>query len=110
MRKEFSLLLDRLSAASEERRQEGFADVALQSALLNLPYLKNPHFESLLHKYRDLGALGLNLAHTGTVVGVLFEEGSIGKKKCKKAQAEVQKIVGEDCRVLVTEIEGQRNW
>ena len=43
------------------------------SARLNDVLLPKPGFSDLLHKVLEAGAVGLNAAHTGTVLGVLYD-------------------------------------
>ncbi|HEX8558058.1 MAG TPA: hypothetical protein VF668_08160 [Pyrinomonadaceae bacterium] len=49
--------------------------VATASAALNQQYLPKPHFERLKDIADASGAVGLQVAHTGTVVGLLFDPG-----------------------------------
>ena len=46
---------------------------ATMSARLNDVLLPKPGFSDLLHKVLEAGAVGLNAAHTGTVLGVLYD-------------------------------------
>lgn len=48
---------------------------ATQSALLSQYIIPKPHFESLLAFVTAQGALGINCAHSGTVLGVLYRIG-----------------------------------
>ena len=44
------------------------------SAVANQEISFNPHLESVLGFYREAGAVGVNVAHSGTVIGVLFAD------------------------------------
>jgi len=43
-----------------------------QSALANQNILPKPHLEQLMNFARDLGAIAVNVAHSGTVAGIFF--------------------------------------
>lgn len=47
--------------------------VASASARINQKYLPKPHFDRLEQIVDNVGALGLQVAHSGTVVGLLFD-------------------------------------
>lgn len=47
--------------------------VATASAHLNQQHLPKPHFESIKRVADRVGALGIQVAHSGTVVGLLFD-------------------------------------
>lgn len=47
--------------------------VASTSARINQRYLPKPHFDRLEQLVEDAGALGLQVAHSGTVAGLLFD-------------------------------------
>lgn len=55
---------------------EAVAMAATESARLSQMILRKPQFEDLLARTTELGALGVNCAHSGTVLGVLYREGS----------------------------------
>ena len=48
------------------------ADAATESARLSQSILHKPQFDALLARTREAGALGVNCAHSGTVLGVLY--------------------------------------
>ena len=50
------------------------AEAAVMSALNNQPLLYKAGLEELLAFAREQGALGINIAHSGTVIGVLWPE------------------------------------
>jgi L-threonine kinase len=47
---------------------------ATLSALANQKILHKPLLENMLHYSQNYGAVGVNVAHSGTVVGILFPE------------------------------------
>ena len=47
--------------------------MATLSAVLNQRFVANPLFALLSEQAADLGAMGVNVGHTGTVVGLLFD-------------------------------------
>jgi uncharacterized protein involved in propanediol utilization len=47
--------------------------VASASAGINQRYLPKPHFSELMRLSEDVGAAGLQVAHSGTVAGLLFD-------------------------------------
>ncbi len=46
------------------------------SAVANQDILFNPHLDAVLELSKDTGALGVNVAHSGTVIGMLFPDNS----------------------------------
>lgn len=52
------------------------AQAATMSAMLSQKILYKPQFSDLLALSRELGALGVNCAHSGTVLGVLYRPGA----------------------------------
>lgn len=69
----FDELLDDLKKGSESKDITPFAEAATKSALLNQPFVPNPYFMVLEDKFPDMGALGINVGHTGTIVGLLYD-------------------------------------
>jgi uncharacterized protein involved in propanediol utilization len=47
--------------------------VASASARMNQRFLPKPHFDHLEQMVERVGAVGLQVAHSGTVVGMLFD-------------------------------------
>jgi L-threonine kinase len=105
---EFDGLLKEIKIASKNRDEVAFANVALRSAFINQEYVKNKAFELLHPVFRELGAIGLNVAHTGTIAGVIFQSGKQGLTMCKDALPEIKKIVGGQCKVTQVRIENQQ--
>ena len=72
-RRRFDSLLDRLRTAIGDGNAADVAWVARESARLNQRFLPTPQFESLDRLVEEVGALGLQVAHSGTVAGLLFD-------------------------------------
>lgn len=73
------------------------AEAATASAELSQEILPKPQFGELLGLARDLGALGVNCAHSGTVLGVLHDLGAgLGGVLARR----VQERFGADLAVL----------
>lgn len=107
---EFDSLLEKMNGVSLSKNERAFAEVALQSALLNQKYIENKYFQQLYPVYAELGAIGLNVAHTGTMMGLLYQSGKEGMTKCNKALPEIREIVGKECDVKHVRIESKREW
>jgi L-threonine kinase len=67
---------DRIVAGLDEaviaRDGAAFARAATESATFNQQFIPNHLFDVLAEEYESLGADGLNVAHTGTCLGLLF--------------------------------------
>jgi uncharacterized protein involved in propanediol utilization len=69
----FSALRDRLRLAIAENNRKSVAEVATASARINNRYLPKPHIERIIEVALGHGALGVQVAHSGSVVGLLFD-------------------------------------
>lgn len=75
---------DLLEAVAEGERR--MAEAATQSALWNQARLPKHCLEALLQQARDIGALGLVAAHSGTVIGVIWpSQMARGQIECRSA-------------------------
>ncbi len=63
----------RRAVATQDAPLVGY--VASASARLNQRYLPKPYFDDLEKLVERVGALGLQVAHSGTIVGLLFDPG-----------------------------------
>ncbi len=82
--KEASHLKKALSLVEEgaqEKKLEKLAQAATISALANQNILYKPQLEQLIEISLKLGALGVNVAHSGSVVGIIHQEGSFDQDK-----------------------------
>lgn len=81
--------------------------VATASAVINQRYLPKPRFDALQRLVEEVGAMGLQVAHTGTVVGLLFDAFDSEKEaRLREAQKKVEELgfhqnwrfqTGENC-------------
>ncbi|MGI8540996.1 MAG: kinase [Rubrobacteraceae bacterium] len=71
----FAALLRLLRRAVRERNARLVGEVASASARINQRHLPKPGFERLMEVACQTGALGLNVAHSGCVAGLLFDPG-----------------------------------
>jgi uncharacterized protein involved in propanediol utilization len=69
----FRLLLGLLRAAVCHGRVDYLGLVASASARVNQRYLPKPHFDVLDRMPERVGAVGLQVAHSGTIAGLLFD-------------------------------------
>jgi L-threonine kinase len=88
---EFDEILANLKEAAANKDVVSFAEFSTRSARMNQKFVPNPYFAILEEKYKDFGALGVNVAHTGTLVGLLFDaDDPQGLRKASAATVEVQ--------------------
>jgi len=88
---------------------ELIAEGATLSARVNQKVLYKPQFESLLEAVRSVGALGINCAHSGTVLGVIFDPDSPARSEIRRVVTQrmgeeniigVHRLIGGGMRVL----------
>jgi len=79
-----------LQKALGEGNARKLAEAATSSALAHQKILPKPHLEQISNKFAEWGALGLNVAHSGTVIGILWEEDR--DELMAKVQKELPKI------------------
>lgn len=82
---EFDRLLEGVDHAMAERDAAAVARAATRSAALNQRFVPNPYFALLEGHITQLGAVGLNVGHTGTVAGLLFDADDRGAPKAAAA-------------------------
>ena len=70
MAKAVFLIEDGIRRCDPERVGRG----ATMSAIANQKLLPNAHFEEVVELSEDAGAVGVNVAHSGTVIGMLFAD------------------------------------
>lgn len=58
----------------EQQNEKRLVEAMTQSACLNQQILYKKDLREFLQKARELGALGINIAHSGTVVGVFWQQ------------------------------------
>lgn len=69
----FAELLDLLRRSIRDQNVHALAQVATGCARINQAHLPKPRFDRIEDVVRRVGALGVQVAHSGTVVGVLFD-------------------------------------
>ena len=67
-----ALVSEALTIFQKNPTAEGIAEAATKSALANQSILYKDNLEKLVADVKEMGALGINAAHSGTVIGVLF--------------------------------------
>ena len=99
---EFDEILDCLDKASQSRSAHGFAEAATHSAALNQDFVPSAHHALLEDRLNQLGALGIAVGHTGTIVGLLFDATDKDSRRAAAAASiEVQGMF-PDARVEMT--------
>jgi L-threonine kinase len=101
---EYEDLLVRMDAAIQARSVADFAAQSTRSAVLNGRFLLNPYCRTLCEKLEEFGALGLNVGHTGTVCGLLFENSDDGRQRASEACFEARRRFPDlkDVKVVTT--------
>lgn len=69
----FRPLVGLLRRAIETQDSKSIGCIATASAYINQSHLPLPHFDKLIKIKESVGALGLQIAHSGTVAGFLFD-------------------------------------
>lgn len=70
-----------LQEALEKGDQEKLAQAATFSALAHQEILPKPHLEAIVSQVKEWGGLGIAIAHSGTVIGVLWSTESNQKQR-----------------------------
>jgi L-threonine kinase len=71
--REYAQLLDRMSAAVAHRDLAAVGEIATQSSLMNQALAPKRLLPAVLAVCADVGALGVVAAHSGTMLGMLFD-------------------------------------
>ncbi|MFA1677623.1 GHMP kinase [Rhizobium mongolense] len=71
--REFGKLRKLLRRALENESLRDLGGVATRSAVINQQHLPQPHFDFLLELSQSTKALGLQVAHSGRMVGIFFD-------------------------------------
>lgn len=75
--------------------------VASRSAALNQQHLPKPHFDDLMKTSEEVGAAGLQIAHSGNRVGLIFDA---AHPEIFERLTEARTILKERCGILQTDI------
>lgn len=78
--KEFQKLRVDLRLAIAKGDARGVADVATSSAQINDRYLPKPRLAAIIRIAEDCLALGVQVAHTGSVIGILFDTHALDQR------------------------------
>ncbi|HFU3728513.1 TPA: kinase [Streptococcus suis] len=70
-------LLDHFKEACRSKNEVLLGQIATTSALLNNTRLPKPYLADILSIVKSLGLLGVNVAHSGTVVGILMTKSQL---------------------------------
>lgn len=86
-------LVAQLRQAVAQRDTRLVGQVAWCSARLNQRHFPKPCFAALEHLVQDVAALGLQVSHSGTIVGLLFDPGDAETgDKMRQAQAHLHRL------------------
>jgi L-threonine kinase len=86
----YESLLAGFDEAVRERDIEAFARHATMSAEMNQQFVPNPYFIQIATQTAKYGALGANVAHTGTCCGLLFPADNDGMLAASRALMDLQ--------------------
>lgn len=99
---EFKPLLGLLRYAIKSQSHSLVGKVATQSAIINQRYLPKPYFKSWLFLVDDLEACGVQVAHSGSLIGLMFNPSDPAiKEKITSARRYIEKL-GYLTSVLIT--------
>jgi L-threonine kinase len=100
---EFDEILSGLRAAASRRDARAFAEAATRSASINQRFVPNPYHAVLEDRVEGLGALGINVGHTGTVAGLLFDAADDSAMKAAASAAiELHRLLPSGTKIDVT--------
>ena len=101
--KDFDQILEDLWTASLQCETKPFVDAASRSARLNQRFVPNPYYALLEDRVSDFGALGINVGHTGTVLGLLFDAADdSAMKAAAAASVELQRLLPNTAKIDIT--------
>lgn len=100
---EFDEILSSLHKAAVKRDASAFAEAATRSASINQQFVPNPYHALLEDRLNDFGAAGINVGHTGTVLGLIFDtsDGS-AMKAAASASVELQRLLPSAAKIDIT--------
>jgi uncharacterized protein involved in propanediol utilization len=88
----FQPMLGLLRRAVEQQDPALLGRVATASALVNQRHRPKRLFPSLLPVMRECGALGIQVAHSGTVAGLIFEPGRAAAERMERARGALRRL------------------
>ncbi|WP_224250219.1 GHMP family kinase ATP-binding protein [Hyalangium gracile] len=90
---EFGRLRAQLEQALREGNRQLLARIATTSARISQRHLPKPHFDRLLAIMEAVDALGIQVAHSGTVVGFLFDPTRADRQaRIEECQARIEEL------------------
>ncbi|HLM86849.1 MAG TPA: hypothetical protein VK272_11740 [Solirubrobacteraceae bacterium] len=89
--REYEALLGEFDQAIERRSISEFAALSTRAATLNAAYVPNPYAELLARRLSELGALGLNVGHSGTVCGILYPNTEQGRARAGEVRLRLRR-------------------
>jgi L-threonine kinase len=100
---QFDEILDGLRTAAARRDVAAFADAATRSAGINQQFVPNPYQALLEDRIAGFGALGINIGHTGTVLGLLFDAADGSAMKAAAATSlELHRLLPAGTKIDIT--------
>jgi L-threonine kinase len=100
---QFDEILASLRTAATHRDTAAFAAAASQSARINQRFVPNPYHALLDDRIEDFGALGINVGHTGTVLGLLFDAAdAAAMKAAATASVELHRLLPAAAKIDIT--------
>lgn len=98
----YERIVHELNAAAAAHDARVFAEQATLSAKLNQRFVANWCFELVCERANDYGAIGVNVGHTGTCCGLLFETSERGRRAAAEALVDVRNLLGPSVGVQIT--------
>ena len=83
--------LEELEEALKIEDKKKLAKASTLSAIAHQQILKKPHLEEIIASLSQWGALGLTVAHSGTVIGLLWDEDTTQEQMDKTKELLIQK-------------------
>jgi len=97
----FEVLVARARAAFERRDAAAIAVVATESATMNQRFVSLRGFREIVALADEFGALGVQIAHSGTVAGILFDAGTA---RARRTHGPARRTYGPADRELTSEV------
>lgn len=85
-------LFTRFKEACRTKSLIKLGQLATDSALLNDKRLPKPYLSDIIALAQEFGALGVNIAHSGTVVGILLDETQVSRIADLEASIQTQSL------------------
>jgi L-threonine kinase len=101
---QYKMVLSEFDSAITARSIERFAATSTQAVELNARYVPNPYANMLSTRLEEVGALGLNVGHTGTVCGLLYPNTQRGRERASEICFDVSQWFPQlkDVKVVTT--------